>query len=142
MSDMDKLLKKTSPKPKSFHYIITGDPIPYIRQSALNKSWNDYKRTKLIGEEQLKEQLKPEHIFKGPVHLEATFYVSRPPTAQARFRLANRVTLSPLISFLLFLQGTCANILSLDEAFIISLSSKKVYDDVPRTEFTITEIVP
>lgn len=81
------------------------------------------------------------HHFEGPLHLEVTFYFAIPKSRDKKLIQGTYHYYRPDLSNLIkFLEDIATGILFDDDCIISSITSKKCYDDCPRTEFIITEL--
>ena len=128
-------------------YIINGPPIPWAR-AGLNRSTGTIYDTQL-GEKfdyqlQLKQQQDINGFFKGPIHIDVTFFMAIPKSWSAKKADENRGkphAKKPDFSNLLkFIEDAATGILYIDDCLIYAVTGRKIYDDCPRTEITLREI--
>lgn len=125
-------------------YIIDGKPMPLSRPRFSNGVvYDSQKATK----NRVSFELKAQHdgpVFTGPLRLDVIFYMPVPDSM--RRKKEDKVTYTPhfkkpdidnLIKFLL----DCSNgILFEDDSQIAIINASKIYSNLGRTEFTITEL--
>lgn len=123
-------------------YIINGDPIPLLRaRIGPRRAWDSQKQVKLIWGIELASQHKEQPLYEGPLHLELTCFFRVPDSYS--FKKATSTynkphTFKPDLSNLLkFVEDVATGILFKDDCTIASISAKKCYDYIARTEFTI-----
>jgi len=137
-------------KPKThgrgMKYIIDGAPIPLARPRFGNGRTYDTQasqkndcRANLVA---CRGRAEP---LNGPIHMDVVFYMPIPKSLSS-VKQKNldqkphhvKPDLSNLIKFI----EDCANEICFgDDATISSITARKIYDDFPRTELTLTEIV-
>lgn len=133
-------------EPKQFFYILKGEPIPIskIKNSSTQRIWNTQKSDKFSWSMQLANQHEGNDIFTGPVHLDVFFYMMPPDYAVAKKKgiISGKYNyyLPLLSSFIRFLEEAAVGVLWNDPCLLSSLKSFKMYDENPRTEFTITKL--
>lgn len=89
----------------------------------------------------LAQQHNDEPLFKGPVDLSVTFYL--PPSKNIRKnKMQTHLTHLNLVELLRFLLNSMTTIIIPDHRVVCRLNLCKVYDKNPRTEFTVSEILP
>jgi Holliday junction resolvase RusA-like endonuclease len=129
-------------------YIIPQPPIPWSRAGVSGKVFFDkQKQEKLIYSIYLQQQHNDEAIFIQPCTIEMTFYMAIPELVQKRIKKMKQDkiiyhTVKPDIDNLakFVLDSISHGVLLSDDKIVYSISAKKLYDEKPRTEFTITEI--
>lgn len=128
-------------------YVIKGDPTPLARARAGNRRvWDSQKQEKLVAGINLKHQHGSLPFYEGPLHLDVTFFMKIPEQISIRKRetyLHKYHVYKPDTSNLLkFIEDISTGVLYNDDCLIASISTKKVYDSNPRTEFIITKLEP
>jgi len=127
-------------------YIIPGDPIPLARARVSNRRVFDSQReVKLYTRITIESQhgLRPPFQNK-PLLLDITFFMKLPKSIKLRSHYLRqhyhifRPDLSNMIK--LIEDVASGGLLYHDDCLIAAITSRKVYDENPRTEFTITEI--
>ena len=133
---------------KSMTYVIMGNPIPWARPGKSKYSHQAYdtqKAEKLDYGWVLKAHHGSDAFFEGPLHLDLIFYMPITKTTGKRKgeRLGQYHIFKPDLSNLCkFIEDAATEILYHDDCIIASCSMKKVWDENPRTEMTITELKP
>ena len=135
------MMNSTAPKA----YIIKGDPIPLARaRHAHRRTYDDQKQLKSMLRVSLESQHGDRPLYEGPLKFEATFYFGFPEKmSQAKKdKLAGKPHIfRPDISNLQkLIEDVASGILYHDDCLICISVVYKVYDHIPRTEFTITEM--
>jgi len=127
-----------------YKYVLYGKPLPLLRPrtSFIKRLIYDPQK---IEKEQAQQQLRLQHktrpVIHQPIHLEVTFFMP-PPTSMTKTKKAflyksphfKKPDLSNLIKFI---EDVAQGIIFQDDSRIISINAKKLYDEHPRTEFTI-----
>lgn len=128
-------------------YIIPQPPIPWSRAGLSGKVFFDkQKQEKLIYSIYLQQQHNDEPVFTKPCTIDMTFYMTIPDLFHKKLKKTPTViiyhTSKPDIDNLakFVLDTISKGILLSDDKIVYSISAKKLYDERPRTEFTITEI--
>lgn len=129
---------------KTKSYIIMGDPIPLARPRMGNgKVFDSQKLAKFGFGIQVTNQHGSLPVFLGPVHMDITFYFDiHKVTSKKREKLSeNYHRFVPDLSNLIkFVEDSAIGIIYRDDCLISSITAKKMYADIARTEFTITEL--
>lgn len=129
-------------------YVIPGDPIPLARArySSATRHFYDIQRSqKELYAAILKTIHRNKNTHTGPIKLNITFFMGLPHTKSLRAKRlkekfhTGRPDLSNLIKFL---EDAAQGILFADDCIIAQISAVKIYDEEPRTEFTIEELNP
>ena len=133
--------------PRSMFFVVKDTPIPLARprMTGGGRVWDSQKHQKLIIGLSLTNQLNGLPLFEGALEVDITFYFPMPKRINEIRRAAMRNTphiFKPDIDNCIKMYLDCASngILFEDDAIIATIHSKKLYDDVPRTEIVITEI--
>jgi len=126
-------------------YILPGDPIPLARARVGKRSvWDSQKQLKLVAGIALLNQHGNLPQFSNSLHLDVTFYIGFPIRMGKKARDKKNGTYhvyKPDVSNLLkFIEDICTGVLYRDDSLIAVVTAKKIYDEIPRTEFTIREI--
>lgn len=126
-------------------YVLHGDPIPLARprhtqHHVYNPQHHDQRRTKV--ELIALHDKKP--FLQGPLGLEVNFYMPMPASWSAKKKeaMAGKLHMSkPDFSNLLkYIEDCGTGVCYKDDALIASVTGKKIYDYLPRTELFLTEI--
>ena len=132
---------------KPMVYTLLGKPIPLKRPQFSTKPFpHGIDTQKALKEEArydiLSQAPKPT-ILDGPLHLDVTFYMQIPKSYRPNKRTKMQGTLHdkrPDASNLLkFLEDTIQGILIKDDSTITTITARKIYDKLTRTEFTIVK---
>lgn len=128
-------------------YIINQQPIPWSRARLNGKHFFDAQaKDKLVYGIYLQQQHDKEPIFTKACSIDATFYMMPPGNVLTKMKKAPAEifyhTCKPDIDNLskFLLDSISHGVLLIDDKIIYALNAKKVYDNNPRTEFTIKEI--
>lgn len=124
-------------------YVLKGNPVPLARTRMGNRRmWDSQKQAKLVASLELQQQHRGRNLFKGPLHLELTFYMQMPKSEKKREKLAARYhTIKPDIDNLeKFVLDIANGVLYGDDCIVASLTSRKIYDVNPRTVIEIRRI--
>jgi Holliday junction resolvase RusA-like endonuclease len=129
-------------KPRSSAYVVYGEPLSLSRQFG-SKGWNGQKQYKMKWEIDLDRQHNHRPLFTGPLFVDITFYFPIPPRARTIYTISGApFPYKPdLYGYINFFHEATQGIIYENDAVIISLNARKLYDDVTRTEFIITEII-
>lgn len=139
---------KNSPQVKfdSFTYIIPGPPVSWCRVApnyAQRKMYDTQKNIKLLIGIELSKQHDMRDVFYGPLHIDWYFYMELPPTLKKKREqwIGKPHECKPDASNLIkFYEDVCNKIIFKDDCLISTGTWEKVYDDNPRTEFTIRQL--
>lgn len=92
----------------------------------------------------LQQQVGNMPLLEGPIHLDATFYMKAPESISKikRAALFNKPHLfkPDLDNLIKYICDVSSNLLYHDDCVIAVITAKKVYDEKPRTEFTLRQI--
>jgi len=124
-------------------YTVPGDPIALARhRHSGNHIYDAQKLDKLNVGLLLGHQHGSRPLFKGALCVNFVFYLPIPKSSKKNGVLQGRYHIyRPDISNLIkFYEDVSNKILFDDDCLIAVISAKKVYDDDPRTEFTIREL--
>lgn len=131
---------------RSHFYRVLGIPRPLQRPRIYggNKMYDPQKDEKAQFAREVKEQHVYDGIFKGPLALDITFYfpvagyVTKKKTSQLlQAPHSKRPDLSNLIKMV---EDALNDHIYSDDSQICQINAKKCYAEVPRTEFTLTEL--
>jgi len=132
---------------KSKVYTINGNPIPLARARLFKQKVYDPQRNKkLVASIDVVSQHDDEPLLTGPLHLDVTFYMKYPSSIaksrQLTYQGKPHQTIPDLSNLIKFIEDICSNdVVYHDDCIISSITSKKVYDANPRTEFYFTEAI-
>ena|ERR1700690_4674033 len=121
-------------------YVILGDPVALARaRFARGRFYDSQKEFKLIAGCNLRNQHDTDQLFEGPLYIFVRFFMPR-SKSKKKALIQWHHTKPDIDNLLKYLLDTCNTILFKDDACIASLNSIKIYDDKPRTEFTIHQL--
>lgn len=128
----------------AFKYVVLGSPVPLARARHGNKkTWDSQKAIKYGWGLQLRSQHAGRPLYSTPLHLDICFYFEMPQSLKSKWDTIRgkphhfKPDLSNLIKFV---EDVATSIIYTDDSLIASTCARKVYDDTPRTELTISEI--
>ena len=126
-------------------FIIPGDPTPLARpRLSAKKIYDSQKNLKLVASLNLAQQYNNQPFLEGPLHLDVTFYMKTPLSISAKRRESlygtHHVFKSDLDNLIKYVADICSNVLYHDDCIIAAITAKKIYDEKPRTEFTLKVI--
>lgn len=146
MVEAQKGKNLTQPKFKPVTFVILGQPVAWARPSPIYKERRIYdtqKNHRLIVGIELSKQYDLQDLLEGPLHIDWRFYVEMPPSLRRKREqwIGKPCVTAPDVSNLIkFYEDVCKNIVFKDDRQIAHGSFFKVYDDTPRTEFTISPV--
>lgn len=136
-----------------YTFIIPGNPVPLARarinpKTFFNnkgcKMWDPQKELKLVAAIHLQNQYDKLELLKGPVRVEAIFFMPIPKSKskkkQKEMAGTPHISKPDLSNLLKFIEDAATGILYHDDSLIASISVDKKYDNEPRTEFTVMMI--
>ena len=128
-------------------YIVMGNPVPWARPGRTRCSTAAYdtqKREKEAYGWCLRTPRGHEELWKGPIHVDIVFYLKMNNNQEARKAERDQQphTLIPdLDNLCKFILDAASNGVLYDDDRIVSrITAIKIWDKVPRTEMTITEM--
>ena len=146
-----KYLKKHNQR--IFKYHINGEPVPLAKvvETPAPIVWNEYKHYRFTYIQTVKNQhekyfkkccfeegaINPLQFVDGPIKLEATFYMKVHQRSQAG---KPHVIAPPTFSLYNFVDHVLQDVIYRKDCTIALVKLQKIYDEVPRTEITITRI--
>jgi len=130
----------------SFTFTITGDPIPWARATpnyTQRYMYDCQKAIKSVIRDQLTEAMGNQAMLKGPLELVIYYYFSIPASlskVKQNALLGTPYTSAPDIdNCTKFLLDTVKNIVIRDDRYVWKEECYKLYDWIPRTDFTFKE---
>jgi len=131
-------VKKSNTTQKSYKYIIIGNPTPLqkINDEKILTIWDNYKQQRFNYKQTIKNQHQSSP-FKGPIHIDATFYMKASKTHPPKQIHQTAPSIHRLFSYL---DHNLTGILYEKDCIISSVTLKKIYDQKPRTEITIRNL--
>ncbi len=126
-------------------YVIKGDPIPLARaRHVRNRIYDPQKTLKAIAAIDLAGQHDNLPFLSGPLHLDVTFYMKAPDSiSQKRRELLYRnphIFKPDLDNLVKYVCDISSGVIYQDDCIISSITTKKVYDENARTEFSFTSL--
>lgn len=126
-------------------FVIPGDPTPLARPRFYNRRiYDSQKNIKLVAALHVQSQQNNDPLLEGPIHLDITFYIKTPESISKKRRellFGKPHSFKPDLSNLVkFYEDICAGVVYHDDCIIASITAKKIYDAIPRTEFTLRSI--
>lgn len=139
--------------PKIFNYLVPGDPIPLAKvvEASGPHVWDTYKQDRFHyiqtiknlhdaytpGAHFLEGSINRRQFVDGPIKLEATFYMRASPTHKHGKK---HTSPPPTFSLFNFIDHALQGVVYQKDCTISLVKLKKIYDDNPRTEITITRL--
>lgn len=125
-----------------YKYIIKGEPIALLRprmNSEQRRVYDSQRSLKQLVGIGLRSQHDDRPLLSGPLHLNITFYMTVPPHSKRKtLHHCFKPDLDNLIKWICDISN---GNLFVDDAGVSRITALKVYDDNPRTEFTLDRIV-
>lgn len=133
---------KKNRSPSKINYVLQGDPIPLSRVRIGNRRcWDPQKELKLISSITIQQQHGDNPKFHGPLHMDVTFYFHIPKTHMKHLHPGTPHAFKPdLDNLVKLICDICQNVIFANDCCIAEIYCKKVYDDIPRTEFTVYQL--
>lgn len=126
-------------------YILPGNPTPLARARLSGRRFFDQQKLLKINHGIILDRIHNEMpLYTGPLEVNATFYL--PFQSGASQKLKNKMIgkfrpLRPdLDNYIKYILDVSNKILFHDDSIVVVIHAQKIYDSIPRTEFTITEI--
>lgn len=141
---MDQGAQKDSPQSKFKMYVVKGNPVALARTRIIteNKCWDSQKQIKLSYGLQIQNQHSNRPLYAGPLRLNVVFFMPIAPSSRRKNLHGSFHYFRPdLDNCIKFLADVCTGILYHEDSLICSVAALKVYDNDPRTEFYITELM-
>lgn len=135
--------------PRSMHFIINDQPIALARcrMTGSGRLFDSQKQHKMIIGLALASQLGSKPLFSGALEIELRFFfpISKAHNTDKKKSLLRGKphTYKPDLDNCIKMYLDCASngVLFKDDAIIAAIHSYKLYDDTPRTEIIITEML-
>jgi len=126
-------------------FVIAGDPTPLARPRFSHKRvYDSQKNIKIVASISIKQQQGDAPLLDGALHLDVTFYMKAPVSISAKRRQllygTNHLFKPDLDNLIKYICDICNNVTYEDDSIISSISAHKIYDENPRTEFTLRNI--
>lgn len=135
-------------EPRSQTYHLPTPPIPWKRAGvSYSKFYDTQKHLKISTGLLLLNQHNNQPLFSGPISIDITFFM---PVPKTRKEIRNKLRARQLVyhshkpdidNLCKFLFDACTGVLYEDDCIIAKKTVRKIYDNNPRTEFTIKELV-
>lgn len=119
-------------------YIIPGNPVALQRprfNQGQKRPWDPQKKIKEQVALFIIAQNKSQPMYGGPLELNITFFMLH------KKHKGHHVSVPDLSNMIKFLEDVAQGILYENDSLIASIIARKVYDENPRTEFTIRELI-
>jgi Holliday junction resolvase RusA-like endonuclease len=124
-------------------YTVPGVPTPLARAriGRGRKPWDSQKKLKNDTAILLEYQHNGAPLYEGALHFDIVFFFPFPQTVSKskieQLRGKSHVFKPDLSNLIKFIEDVGNGILYHDDSLIASISARKCYDDIPRTEFII-----
>ena len=124
---------------KSMTFIVPGDPVPLARARIGRYSiYDSQKHEKFVAGMQISHQMAGLKMLNGPLLMEVTFYM---PASKSKRRYGRPHYFKPdLDNLIKYVNDICNETAFNDDCCIYKIIATKLYDDKPRTVFTLTEV--
>lgn len=119
-------------------YIIPGNPVALQRprfNQGQKRPWDPQKKIKEQFAFIIRAQNKISLMYQGPLEIDITFFMGH------KKKNGYHSSVPDLDNMIKFLQDVAQGILFENDSLIASIKARKVYDENPRTEFTIRELI-
>jgi Holliday junction resolvase RusA-like endonuclease len=139
-----------SVKKKKYTFIIPGNPVPLARarinpkaffNNTRCKMWDPQKELKLVAAIHLRNQFENLEPIVGAIHIDAKFYMPIPKSKSKKLQAGligkHHICKPDLDNLIKFICDCATGILYKDDAVVASINIQKLYDEDPRTEFTL-----
>lgn len=128
-------------------YVIPGDPVPLARARigyGAKRMYDSQKECKLHAGIIIQSQMPNDEFYEGPLDLDVTFFMRIPRRIHTKRDIERNFTYHhgrpDLSNLLKFIEDVAQSILFKDDAQIARITSRKIYHQDPRTEFTLKPI--
>lgn len=126
-------------------FVIPGDPTPLARpRFSHRKIYDSQKNIKTIAAIYVRQQQGEDPYLEGPLHLDITFFMKAPEsTSKKRRELLYgkpHIFKADLSNLVKFTEDICSGVVYHDDCVIAVITARKIYDERPRTEFTLRMI--
>lgn len=126
-------------------YVIYGNPTPLARpRLAHNHIYDSQANQKVVASIDIKNQQADTPFLTGPLHLSVTFFMKTPESISLKKKEAlygkYHIVKPDISNMIKYIEDIATGIIYNDDCLIASIDSKKVYDAIPRTQFTLKEI--
>jgi Holliday junction resolvase RusA-like endonuclease len=122
-------------------YVIIKEPLGYkVRRDVNSRIWDEQKALKLSRQVSLQNQHGDLPLWEGAIEMDVTFYFELPYASRTNPEYINHECKPSLADLVSFLQDVCTDVIFKDSVTITKTTSKKLYSNMPRTEFTISKL--
>ena len=122
----------------SITYIIEGQPVPLQRpRFSRGHVFDSQKDIKYAIGLLLRSQHSNRPMYEDAIHLDIVFYMTIPKKSKVTGWHIKRADLDNLVKLIC---DVSIGILYEDDSCIAKITACKVYDSIPRTEFTLTQL--
>lgn len=123
-------------------YVINGNPIALARPRLGHKKvWDCQTELKAVSAIELRYQHANQQMYYGPLHLNVTFYLPIPSSISKKKKSqlfgSPHIFRPDLSNLIKYIEDVATGIIYRDDSLIAKITSFKLYDNNPRTEFTI-----
>ena len=126
---------------RSITYTIPGDPIPLARpRFGQNRVWDSQKAIKFSAGLFVSKTHASQPLFIGPITLDVIFYLPKPKSVPKLMLGRHHTSRPDLDNLIKFVGDICNGIAYNDDACIAVINAAKLYDNNPRTVFTLSEM--
>ncbi len=126
-------------------FVIPGDPTPLARpRFSHRKIYDSQKNLKLVAALHVQSQQNDAPLLEGALHLDIIFYIKIPESISKKRKEAfynkPHIFKPDLSNLVKFYEDICSGVVYHDDCIIAAITAKKIYDERPRTEFTLRSI--
>lgn len=122
-------------------YSVEGTPIPLARhRHSGDHTWDSQKQQKYGTGIQLVNQHEDRPKFQGPIQLDVTFFMPIRKSGYKAPKGGYHLIKPDLSNLIKYIEDAATKILFDDDCIISVINAQKRYSEIPRTEFTITEL--
>jgi Holliday junction resolvase RusA-like endonuclease len=126
---------------KSRSFIIEGDPVPLARhRHGHGHTWDAQKQLKLGMGLQLSNQNNDQPLLSGPLKLTIIFYMPIPKHGSKKLHHTPHFVRPDLDNMVKMICDVANGVIYKDDSAISEIHAEKHYSNLPRTEFTISEL--
>ena len=130
----------TPPVISEHKYILYGEPIPLSRCRHGRREWDQQQEQKVLAALHLSHLHNDKPLFRGPLELNIDFFFGISQKTSAHKKFLSHIQAPQISRLIKFIEEIASGVLFADEYTIASISSRKLYDFTPRTEFSIKQI--
>jgi Holliday junction resolvase RusA-like endonuclease len=130
---------------RSRNYLVLGTPTPWKRARLCGKRFFD---GQIEDKEMFRLEVGLQHgnepLFSNKIELDVTFYMGIPEghARKKRYELAMHYhgKYPDLDNLCKYLLDSIQSVIITDDKLVCSIKASKIYDEIPRVEFKITEV--